>query len=84
MVSMSSEVTEEATRGERLWMAASGACMIVAAIALLWRWNLEVAFVAATLGIVCWFLNMRNRLKKSITEPPDDETDSGDVDENQS
>jgi lysylphosphatidylglycerol synthetase-like protein (DUF2156 family) len=77
-------MTSEATRGERLWMAAAGACMLVAAAALLWRWNVEVAFVAATLGIVCWFLNMRNRLKKSIVEEIDENTDSGDVDENQS
>jgi hypothetical protein len=75
-------LTTEATRGERLWMVAAAGCMIIAAAALLWRWNVEAAFVAATLGIVCWFLNMRNRLKKSIVEEVEENTDSGDVDEN--
>ncbi len=73
-------MTTEVSRAERLWMIAAGACMIVAASALLWRWNLEVAFVAATLGVVCWFLNMRSRLKQSIVEETED---SGEEDENQ-
>lgn len=72
----------EEGRDERLWMMASGACMIVALIALLWRWNLEVAFVAATIGAVCWFLNMRNRLKKTIVQEVEEETDAGETDEN--
>ena len=75
----------EALRGERLWMMAAALCMIVAAAALLWRWNLDVAFVAAALGLVCWFLSMRNRLKKTIAHENviEEEKDSGDKDENQ-
>ncbi len=73
----------EATRGERLWMAASGVCLIVAATALVWSWNVKVAFVAATLGIVCWFLNMRNRLKKSIVTEVEEDEGFGEEDENQ-
>jgi hypothetical protein len=57
--------------------------MVVAATALLWRWNVEVAFVAATLGMVCWFLNLRNRIKKSIVEEPEEDEASGEEDENQ-
>ena len=76
-------MTTEASRVERLWMIAAGACMIVAATALLWRWNLEVAFVAATLGVVCWFLNMRSRLKKSIVNDVEETEDAGEEDENQ-
>jgi uncharacterized membrane protein len=76
-------MTMEATRAERAWLIVAGACMIVAAIALLWRWNVEVAFVAATLGIVCWFLNLRNRLKKTIVNEVEENEDSGGVDENQ-
>lgn len=56
----------EALGAERAWMIAAGLCMIAAAAALLWRWNVEAAFVAATIGAVCWFLSLRNRLKKSI------------------
>ncbi|MBD0370259.1 MAG: hypothetical protein ICV60_05450 [Pyrinomonadaceae bacterium] len=74
----------EAMRGERLWMMLAGACMIVAATALLWKWNVEVAFVAAALGIVCWFINMRNRLKKTIVhETEEDEVSGEEDDENQ-
>jgi Zn-dependent protease len=61
-------MTAETIRAERTWMIGAGLCMIVAATALVWRWNLEVAFVAATLGVVCWFLSLRNRLKKSIVD----------------
>lgn len=73
----------EATRAERVWIIVAGVCMIVAAIALLWRWNVEVAFVAATLGIVCWFLNLRNRLKKTIVNEIEENEVSGEEDENQ-
>ena len=73
----------EAMRAERVWMIAAGACMIVAATALVWRWNVEVAFVAATLGIVCWFLNLRNRLKKTIVQEVEEDEDSGEEDETQ-
>jgi hypothetical protein len=74
---------EEAMRSERWWMIAVATCMIVAATALLWRWNVEVAFVAATIGMVCWFLNLRNRLKKSIVEEIEEDEDAGEEDENQ-
>ena len=70
---------------ERLWMVVAGLCMVVAAVALLWRWNVEVAFVAATLGLVCWFLNLRTRLKKSIPTLDEDvdEEDFGEKDEDE-
>ena len=78
-------MTERAIEAERLWMIAAGLCMIVAATALVWRWNVEVAFVAATLGAVCWFLSLRNRLKKTIVDEPEinRDEDSEDADENQ-
>ena len=73
----------EAMRSERLLMIASGACMIVAATALV-LWEVEVAFVAATLGMVCWFLNLRSCLRKSIVEDVEDVDEAtGDEDENQ-
>jgi hypothetical protein len=76
-------MTGEALGWERWWMIAAGVCMIVAATALLWRWNVEVAFVSATLGIVCWFLNMRNRLKKSIVTEVAEDEDFGEEDESE-
>ena len=72
-------------QAERLWMIAAGLCMIVAATALVWRWNVEVAFVAATLGAVCWFLSLRNRLKKTIVDHQEihESADSEETDEHQ-
>ncbi|HYO92408.1 MAG TPA: hypothetical protein VEQ40_12260 [Pyrinomonadaceae bacterium] len=76
-------MSTEAMRAERWWMIAAGAFMIVAATALLLWWNVEVAFVAATLGIVCWFLNLRNHLKKSIVEEIKEDEVFGEEDEAQ-
>lgn len=75
-------MASDAMRAERRWTMASGACMIVAATALV-LWEVEVAFVAATLGIVCWFLNLRNRLKSSIVQDVEEDEASGEEDENQ-
>ncbi len=77
-------MTTETTRAERVWVMLAGACMIVAVTALLWRWQLEVAFVSATIGIVCWFLSLRTRLKNSIVHEVEERTDPGEEDENQS
>jgi hypothetical protein len=72
----------ETLRGERLWMIGALVMMIVAALALLWRWNVEVAFVTATLGVVSWFLSLRNRLKKTIVYEIEEKENSGEEDEN--
>jgi hypothetical protein len=58
---------------ERGWIFAAGVCLISAAIFLV-RDNMNAAFVAATLGLVAWFLNVRNQLKRTII-PADDEVD---------
>lgn len=70
-------------RAERWWMIVASAFMIAAMAALLFWWNVEVAFVTATLGIVCWFLNMRNHLKKSIVEESKEDEASGEEYENE-
>lgn len=74
-----------AMQAERVWMILAGLCVIVAATALLWQWNVEVAFVAATLGVVCWFLSLRNRLKKTIVNENEIERDEdfGETDDHQ-
>ena len=70
---------------ERIWIIIAGLCLIVAAIFLL-QDNINVAFVAATLGVVAWFLNLRERLRKSIVMTGDaqesDHNTSGEHDEN--
>ena len=73
----------EAVQAERAWMIAAGLCMVVAVYALLWRWNLDVAFVSATLGVVCWFISFRNRLKKTIVNENEIEEDCGERDDHQ-
>lgn len=44
------------------WSIVAGACLFIAAVFLLMR-SMDAAFVAATLGIVAWFWNERNRLR---------------------
>ena len=70
---------------ERTWTIIAGICLIVAAAFLL-RDNINVAFVAATLGIVAWFLGLRERLRKGIVTGSNDAQEeennsSGDQDE---
>lgn len=66
---------------ERAWIIVSGLCLIVAA-AFLWRANFDVAFVAATLGVVAWFLSIRDRLRKTMIAAGDHPSNgSGDEDE---
>ena len=48
------------------WMIMAGIGVGVAAIAL-WFQHTDVAFVAATLGAVAWFLHYRRQIKESIT-----------------
>jgi Flp pilus assembly protein TadB len=48
---------------ERLWLVATAAFLIAAAVLLL-RSNTDAAFVTAALGVCAWFLNVRDRLKR--------------------
>ena len=44
------------------WSIVAGLCLLVAA-ALLASGRMDAAFVVATLGVVAWFWNERNRLR---------------------
>jgi hypothetical protein len=44
------------------WLIAAGVCLFVAAVVLLLG-RMDAAFVVATLGVVAWFWNERNRLR---------------------
>ena len=46
---------------EKRWSIVAGACLVAAA-ALLVVARMDAAFVVATLGVVAWFWNERNRL----------------------
>jgi len=50
---------------ERMFTILSG-LLLLAALILLWRNNLSVAFVIATLGVVSWFLSYRAQLRARI------------------
>jgi hypothetical protein len=62
-----------------LWKASSVVCIVAAAL-LLARGNLDAAFVIATIGALCWFLNYRIRLKE-LTRAADLERERDDSDE---
>lgn len=57
---------------ERVWIIIAGLCLIVAVIFMI-RGNYDWTFVAATLGVVAWFISLRDRLRKTIV--PVDEAD---------
>jgi hypothetical protein len=69
---------------ERVWIIIAGLGVLVAAV-FLWQGDMTVAFVAATLGVVAWFLSLRDRLQKTILpaseEAEDEENANGDGDE---
>ncbi|HEV2799538.1 MAG TPA: hypothetical protein VGW12_03525 [Pyrinomonadaceae bacterium] len=44
------------------WSVVAGLCVVVAAVCLLMG-RMDAAFVVATLGVVAWFWNERNRLR---------------------
>lgn len=55
------------TLHEHLWGIVSVICLIVAAV-FVWRWQLDAAFVVATLGVLSWFLDIRHRLRRAHIE----------------
>jgi len=63
---------------ERIFTIFSG-LLLLTALVFLWRNNLSIAFVIATLGVVAWFLSYRAQLRGKIAaEAPiekDDEID---------
>ena len=70
---------------ERIWTIISGLGIVVAAI-FLWRDDMAAAFVSATLGVVAWFLGLRERLRKTIDAKDEgtrasDHNTGGDLDE---
>jgi len=71
---------------ERRWSIVAGLCLLAVAI-MMWRRQLDAAFVLATLGVLAWFLDIRNRLRLPHIESaagryePDDGTHDKSIDE---
>lgn len=54
-------------RSSNLWNALAGAAMVAAAVCVL-TGHVDAAFVVATLGVLAWFIDKRNRLQESSRE----------------
>jgi hypothetical protein len=64
----------------RRWSFVAGACLVIA-LALWFTRGADGAFVAATLGVVAWFWDQRNRLRALVIETgPDAAQDEDDED----
>ena len=55
----------------------AGACVVIAVFFVL-RDDYEKAFVAATAGAVCWFLNYRQQLQASLPKENVEDEESDD------
>ncbi|HEY0098668.1 MAG TPA: hypothetical protein VGB76_06905 [Pyrinomonadaceae bacterium] len=62
------------------WSIAAGVCLFIALLLLL-SWRIDAAFVVATLGVVAWFWNERNRLLPHGIEARERFTDEDEEDE---
>ncbi len=74
-VSASTRLLDYVSRSPRLnraWKLLPGLCLVVAAGSWL-SGHADAAFVIATLGLVAWFIDLRNRLRGSDIEPDDAE-----------
>jgi uncharacterized protein involved in exopolysaccharide biosynthesis len=82
---LSAQNTDESGHAESLtarlfrqrWIIVACLCLLVAA-ALLFMLRMDAAFIVATLGVVAWFWNERNRL-----QPPGIEADERFKDEDE-
>jgi len=59
----------------RGWLIVAASCLLAAALLLI-RAYIDAAFVVATIGVLSWFFDLRNRLR-----PPDIEADDKVADE---
>ena len=57
-------ITPTSPRLAHIWLAVAGLCLIAAA-AFWWRGQMDAAFVAATLGVVAWFLEERRQVRRA-------------------
>ena len=67
---------------KRLWSFVAGLCLL-AALVLGWRNHLDATFVAATLGVVAWFLDQRNLLRARSIEANAEQTEDEEIDDEQ-
>jgi hypothetical protein len=61
---------------KRVWIIIAGLCLVIAATFLGWQ-HADIAFVAATVGALAWFMNYRTGIKESMASATADEPDDG-------
>jgi len=81
-VTVSPRLFDQLPGSPRLWMSISVTCLIVAVVAVL-RNHVDAAFVAATIGVVAWFVNVRNRLRAVYIEADGVEDQEGEENEDE-
>ena len=74
--------TLKASPFRQTWGVAAVVCLLVALV-FWWRGRAEEAFVAAALGVVAWFLNLRGQLHRKNLEADDERADAEDAREEQ-
>ena len=52
---------------KQVWLAVAG-LFLLAALFFLWRGLMDATFVAAALGVVSWFLNVRAEFRRHLPE----------------
>ena len=67
---------------KRLWSIVAGLCLLCAVV-LGWRNHLDATFVVATLGVVAWFLDQRNRLRARSIEANTQQKEDEEIDDEQ-
>jgi hypothetical protein len=55
------DLTLRLPHSKQVWMLVACLCLLMASI-FWWDGHADAAFVAATLGVVAWFVDLRNRL----------------------
>ncbi|HEV2763258.1 MAG TPA: hypothetical protein VGV38_09820, partial [Pyrinomonadaceae bacterium] len=59
---VSTRVIDALPGSPHLWTTVCAACLVVSA-ALILKGQAEAAFVTAAVGVLAWFINVRNRLR---------------------
>ncbi|MCA1634659.1 MAG: hypothetical protein LC802_13440 [Acidobacteria bacterium] len=66
---------KEGLRIRQGWLAVACLCLVAAA-AFWWRGLADASFVAAALGVVAWFLNVRAQLRRNFADEEETEEES--------
>ncbi|MBA2339057.1 MAG: hypothetical protein H0V88_01565 [Pyrinomonadaceae bacterium] len=60
-------MNNELIKAESTWQIAALLCLLIAA-ACWWQTYTDATFVTAALGVVAWFVSLRQHLRKTVVE----------------